>query len=164
MSFLNNNYYLVPLLFALTSFVSTFATIFALFLPNKGFLIKRLPSLFKHLSNSEPLQPQKLEQKISPLLDEKVSDLLTNITSQIPMGSMLLSGSLGKTLKEKAKAGIVDMLPELKEKGLAKGEEWVIEFWNQRGFILLLKYGTLVALFSGVVAGICGFIFMMTVP
>lgn len=161
MTFLNNNPLLIPLLFAFTSFIGTFATILALFLPNKGFLTKQLPSLFDHLGETAMLQPRKLEEELSPVIEEKISDLLEDITAQIPMGSMLVSGSLGKTLKERAKTAILKMLPELKEKGLSKSEEWAMRKWNQHGFTLLLKYGTLAALFSGIMGGICGLIVWM---
>lgn len=150
---MNIPFYLYPLTFGIVSFITTFITFYIILLPRYGLVAKLIPGLFSHLDRLDTLP---LEQEITPLLEDKISHFMNDLTAQIPMGSMILNGSLGQSIKSKAKLAALETLPELKSKGLEKGQQLLIQKQHQYWKRLLLKYGATLALLSGVLGALCG--------
>lgn len=146
-------FYLFPLSFAIVAFLTTFATFYLILLPEIGLFAKASPQLISQLDN---LDDQLLQNEITPLLEEKIDEFLIDLTGQIPMGSMILSGSLGKSIKGKAKAAVLAMVPDLKKKGLEKAQEMALQKQQELWKKVLWNYGGLLALFSGAFGALLG--------
>lgn len=141
--------WIIPIIIGLFSFVASFLTIFLLLLPATNLLSYALSPLFSELEN---LDSHLIEEELTPLIDEKISQFLLDFASQIPMGSMLLKGSLGQNLKEKGKKAVLELIPEIKKRGIKKGKDYLIQAQQKHWRRWLLKQGTLFSSVSGLIA------------
>lgn len=57
-----------------------------------------------------------LEKEISPLIENRIENLVGQLKHEIPMGEILLSGPLADRLKERARQEILKGLPEIKDR------------------------------------------------
>lgn len=73
-----------------------------------------------------------LENEVSPLLDQRLNRLVEQLKKQVPMGEFFLSGAFVERLKERAKEEILQVLPEIKERLLAKGEKEFYQIIDKR--------------------------------
>lgn len=123
------NIYLIfiPFLNALIAWLSVVAFWHILFhriLPRKQNLIRqalleKIQMIMPSYSITQKIEELDLEKEVAPLLDQRLDQLIAQLKGQIPMGNVLLSGSLTEGIKRRIKEEILRTLPELKER-LAK--------------------------------------------
>ncbi|MFI5343430.1 MAG: hypothetical protein ACHQUC_04330 [Chlamydiales bacterium] len=90
-------------------------------LPKKTMIIKKmiLEEIEKELG-PENLLAKKMDaldlaEEVGPFLDLRLDQITKQMAAQIPMGELLLSGSLGQKMKMNIRNEIYKILPELKE-------------------------------------------------
>ncbi len=149
------NYYmfLIPFITGFVSLLTTFLLVCIFLYPRKGVLVKLIPIFFNEIRALDNL---KIQEELTPVLDEKIGDFLDGLSSQIPMGSMLLSGSFAETLKSKARGQILSMVPELKELAIQKGEKILRKKLEENWKIGIFKYGLFLSLIGGILGTILG--------
>jgi hypothetical protein len=147
------SFYLFPLLFGLISFLSTFSVFYLILIPKKGFIAKTSPQLISHLHQ---VDDQLLQNEITPFLEERIEGFLRDLVGQIPMGSMIFNSSLSQSLKRKAHNAILEMVPDLKKRGLEKAQEAALQKQQELWKGVLWKYGGLLSLLSGGIGAVLG--------
>ncbi len=66
------------------------------------------------------LEQMDLESEVSPVLDQRLNQLIAQLKEQIPMGEIVLPRRLAERLKGRAKQEILKALPEIKERLVEK--------------------------------------------
>jgi len=72
------------------------------------------------------------------------------------MGSMIFNSSLSQSLKRKAHNAILEMVPDLKKRGLEKAQEAALQKQQELWKGVLWKYGGLLSLLSGGIGAVLG--------
>ena len=150
--------FLIPIITGIVSLLTTFTLICILLFPKKGLLSKSVPLLLDVIRSMDNHQ---IREGITPLVNEKIGEFLASMTQQIPMASMILTGTFAASVKEKARGEILNMVPELKQLAADKGEkilrQKLQEYWKAGIF----KYGLLVSILGGVLGIVFGAIGML---
>ncbi len=150
---MNISFYLFPLTFGLISFISTFIVFYLIIIPKKGFIAKTSPKLLSYL---QQIDDQLLQNEIAPFLEDRIEGFLRDLVGQIPMGAMIFNSSLSQTLKRKAHNAILEMIPDLKIRGLEKAQEAALQKQQELWKEVLWKYGGVLSLVSGGIGAILG--------
>lgn len=118
------NYYLflLPLFTALVAWLSTLIFLYAFVrwvIPKKQIPLQQ--ALVQLLRGSIDLKPVLLkmealdfESELGPLIDRRLDHLIDQFKPLVPMGEVLLSGSLAIRLKKRAKEEFLEAIPEIK--------------------------------------------------
>lgn len=157
---MNSYIFLIPIITGFVSLLTTLTLICIILFPRTGISNKLIRQLFDQI---RALDTQQIGQDLTPLLNEKIVDFLGALTNQIPMASMIMSGSFAETLKVKAREQILMMIPELKEEAAARGEKFLQKELKNNWKIAIFKYGLLIALLGGILGTIFGFLGVLLV-
>lgn len=142
---MNILFYLLPTFCALIGILGVLITYFCLWHRLK----KSKGQILQNLKNK--LDPR---EEIDDLLDDKLEDFIADLRSQIPMGSMLFTEALSKTIKGIAKKEILKMIPDIKERLLDRFSKEVslknIELGILRSELyFIILYGALIGFVLG---------------
>lgn len=69
---------------------------------------------------SQKFDSQELQGDLHEILDDKLEGFIDDLRNQIPMGSMLFTSALSKTVKGLAKEGFLKMVPDIKDRLLRR--------------------------------------------
>lgn len=121
---------LLPLFGALFGWLSISVFQYALFhwiIPNKlpgikEAAVQKLSGAINFSHLFKKMEGIDFASEVEPLIDQRLDHLVDQMKPSIPMGEILLSGALAQRLKERAKAEILDAMPELKQQLIKKIE------------------------------------------
>ncbi len=107
------------------------------------------------------LEAADIHMDVDSLLEQRLEALILLLKQQIPMASMLLSGSLAEKFKGQAKVEILKMLPSLKQRLLDRLseevdiKEWVLkqiqEFAIEKQALRIVLYAALLGFLVGLI-------------
>ncbi len=107
---MNKLFYLLPSFCACIGVISVLITYYFIWRRlerNKTTLVQTL---------SQRVNSTEIQKEVSEVLDHKLNHFIHELRSQIPMGSMLLTDSLSRTIKGIAKEEMLKMIPDIKER------------------------------------------------